>query len=140
VVSPVTGKAETLNGVAAVRFNQTRLAVIGDILGGKRDPRTDAGRKALLRAVLDMDPDWTKRQTERAGVGSPDELVAGSWTFKAAGGGKQLEATLLRNDYTIMRPVVDPSTETLYMNVFPAKPRTDAFQLIESDDRFFGSA
>lgn len=144
VVHPITRKKETLNGVAAVRFEQRRVFGFADILGGTADPGTDERRRKRLRELFDKNPDQAKPVLERAGVKELDELMKLTWLFKKSGSGgdTKLSAELMRNLYTHMRPVVDPATNTLLMNLFPppAKARTDPYQIVESDDRLFGTA
>jgi hypothetical protein len=142
VVMPITGKTETLKNVAALRYYPARVLTIPNIFGGTADPRTEKNRKAIVRTTLDSNPIETRKLLEKHNLGSLDDVMAGDWRFEPRSRtDRTLAARLVRHEYTVMRPVVDPPTNTLYMNmIHPVTTRTDRFELLEKDKRFFGSA
>ena len=140
IVSPVTGRRETLTGVAAVRHVEHYVFAYANVFNATPDPRRKDRRLDVLRANFEQVPAEVDAQRKRFGFATLDEMMAADWRFEAPKPGDPLAARLVRHDYTVMRPVVDPKTDTLYMNVFPSRPRTDAFHILDGDARFFGRA
>ena len=109
------------------------------------DPGTDAKRKEEIKKKLHLiDNRFSGAHPfpiyARTGFKSIDDYFDSyDWKFKPFDRTKkELSFSGTRHEYTVLAPIVDPSTNELFMNLFPVSG-SPTIQLTESDARFFTS-
>lgn len=109
------------------------------------DPGSDPDRKneikkALLAQDKRFDPSHPFPFFKRMGLSSIDEFIdRHDWRFKPFDKKKGvLTYSGTRHEYIVLGPVVDPSTNELFMNLFPVSG-TPTIAITEDNPKFFGS-
>jgi len=145
---PVTSALSTKAHSAAAQLRYRKTFFLGKewqkiSLAG--DPGTDALRKDEIKRQL-VSSDKRFKGTHpfpiyaRTGFKSIDDYFDSyDWKFKPFDTGKnQLSFSGTRHEYTVLAPIVDPSTNELFMNLFPVSG-SPVVRISESDKRFFTS-
>jgi hypothetical protein len=109
------------------------------------DPGSDSQRKQAIQDELEKQRpfrDSLYPQYERYGYKTMDEFMDGwKWSFLWDKAQRALRVQAKRHKYIVKQPIVDPSTQTLIMNIYPPRGRDNPIiNLREDDPRFFESA
>lgn len=107
---------------------------------GSDPARRDEVKNFLLKNHKLFDPSHPYPLWARTGFKSIDDyLDSFDWKFQPFDTKrKSITFTGTRHEYTILAPIVDPSTNELFMNLYPVSG-TPTIKILESDTRFFGS-
>ena len=144
----LTSSLSTKADSAASQFRYRKTFFLGkewQNISMPSDPGTDALRKDEIKKQLVANNDKFQASHPypiyaRTGFKSVDDFFDSyDWRFKPFDKAKQtLTFSGTRHEYTVLAPIVDPKTNELFMNLFPASG-TPTIRILESDARFFGS-
>jgi hypothetical protein len=144
IISPITNAQEAVP--ARYRYRQRQWLEQEGSFGLDPDPGTEAGRKQavrdeFVRQLARYRPDHPFPEYVRYGYNSMDEFIAGwTWTFRYQASNHTLFFNATRHEYTLIQPIVDPTTNRLLMNFYPSGPQGSVIELmLTSDTRFFAS-
>jgi hypothetical protein len=85
---------------------------------GEPGGNVEKGRRQSSGQERERGRDEEERLGEH-GITPLDEAMDGDWRFDRKTSTTPFRARLIQHEYTLMRPVVDPGTNTLFLNVFP---------------------
>jgi hypothetical protein len=145
VINPITGNPMT----ARVRLLYTENESVSP-----REQRIPLAKKPTsdVESLSEIEKDLKKREPrynhkkfpmyERYGCASMEEFMAGwNWKYSWDNNKKELVYKGIRYEHTLEYPIVDPSNNTLFMNLYPSKSGSTVLEMMkEDDDRFFGKA
>jgi hypothetical protein len=143
-VSPITNARETIPGFWRYR-PRTFLKEDGSV-NLPQDPVDEAKRKKAVRD--DLVKNLTRYQDThpfpeyvRYGYKTMDEFMAGwTWKFSYDKSKKLLSYNAMRQEYTVIRPIVEPAKNTLILNYYPSGKQGKIIEQLKPDDtRFFAS-
>lgn len=142
VRSPVTGGE--FSPIAEFQVSDRPFLVHDGSFDLERDPGTETERKrALKEAMLARHERY--RDTHpfpmyvRYGHASLDEFLdSWTWRFRYDRRRRVMHFNGNRIEYTVIRPVVDPATNELYLNFYPSGPEGSVIERLRHEDaRFF---
>lgn len=142
VLNPVTKANENIP--ARYRYRRRQLFKSNSSMALKTDPKTDAGRKKAVRDELEKQLERYRAthpfpEYVRFGYASLDDFMEGwEWDFRFDSG--TLNFNAVRHEYTVIQPIVDPSSNKLYLNFYPTRSQGAVLEMLDpSDKRFFAS-
>jgi hypothetical protein len=144
VIIPATRSPDTIP--ARWRHRPRTFLATGGSVHLQQDPGTEAGRKKAVRD--DLVNNLPRYQAShpfpeyvRWGYTTMDEFMNGwTWAFNFDSSTKLLHYNATRHEYVVIRPIVDPANNNVFMNYYPIGGTGQILeQLDPSDTRFFAS-
>jgi hypothetical protein len=144
VVNPVTNQREAVPG--EFRYETRQLWSGQQSMALASDPGTETGRKAAVESELQAQipqylPSHPYPAYERWGYSSMQDFMNGfKWRFRYDKRSGTLYFAASRVDYTVLQPIVDPTSNRLYMNYYPSTTTGTVLEQLQTTDiRFFAT-
>lgn len=142
VVNPIHGRKQFVH--AEYRYKKRDLFNQEQSFALEKDPKTYDKRRQAVKSALEKvhssyKSDHPYPQHVRYGYTSLDDFMKGwKWKFRYDSKTKTLYFSASRYEYTIVQPIVEPTTNRLYLNFYPLKKSDKPIiMLVKSDTKFF---